>query len=315
MESILSNKKIGIITGSWSGERVEAIISGKNLLNTLAEQGIKSDLLIIPETWDILPMLVNANFDFIFLETTEEVPIQPFLNALGIPHTGSNFFINALSLNKNYVKTLLRNEGLNVPGGVVVRREDAIDTNSIKYPSIVKPVGSGSSCGVSLVKDYSRLQSSLNDAFLHDTEVLIEPYLDGQEITIPIIGDFLLPMVKINSPIGFWDEKRKSNLEVSFKAIPYSEIEMYKKMQNIVNKIRKLFKFENFWRIDTIFKDGEFSILEINSLPCMSGGITGLLPCAEKELGWTHFQFLTKVAEESMQRFNIESKHVLRKID
>lgn len=302
-KSILHKKRIGIIAGSWTAEREETIVLGEHLKRVLHENGVEADLRIVGENKNLLSFLRDFNVDFAFLETTEEIPIQPILDSLGIAYCGSANLEVALSMNKQYIKDILGCNGVVVPKGVCLNKEQFTNGNYLnsKFPVVVKPNSCGSSCGVSLVTKKNSLISAVKEAFRHGDKVIIENYISGKEITIPIVNGKILPMVKIKSNSGFWTAEEKCNLEVNFEVIPLCEKEMYKKAGALIKKINEIFDFKSFWRVDTIYHNGIFYVLEINTLPCMAGGERGIIPCSLKEIDWTYFEFLSKIAEKAIR--------------
>lgn len=315
MQSILKKLKIAIITGGWSGERHENIGVARNMERILVSNGVKPTMIVLDNSFDILPQLENLDIDFAFISVTEEVPIQPFLDALGIPYNGSSNLATSLSINKKFIKIILQANNITCPRDILIEKDKPFSKTKVFYPCVVKPLRSGSSCGVSLVKDKKGLNDAIEIAFKQDSKVLIEEYIDGQEITIPVLGDFVMPSVKITSESGIWDEERKSNLDVTFEAIKLNKNKLNRIIQKTVNQIRDIFELESFWRIDAIYKNDSLYILEINTQPHLPGGVTGMFPASCGVLGWTHFDFLTKIAEEVLKRKKTSYKHTIKIVD
>lgn len=313
--SILKDTKVAIITGGWTGERNENIAIARNIEKTLIANDVNPKFIILDETHDILPQLKNVDVDFVFVSITEEVPIQPILDLLGIPFNGSSNMATSMSLNKKFIKIILEASGVNCPKDVVFQKNTSYPKIPFSYPYVVKPLRSGSSCGVSLAKNKSQLDKAIKLAFMHDSKILIEEYIDGQEVTIPVIGKLIMPGVKITSDSGIWDEERKNNLKVDLKVVTSKEKELNRLIKEVIIKMINTLELESFWRADAIYKNGKLYILEINTQPCMAGGKTGLLPTSCSLLDWSHFDFLTHIATEAINRKKTNYKHVLKIVD
>lgn len=312
MKSILKNIKVAIITGGWTGERNENIAIARNIEKNLIAGGVMPKFVILDKTHDILPQLENLDVDFAFASITEEVPIQPILDMLGIPFNGSSNMATSMSLDKKFIKVILESNGITCPKDIIFQRNRPFPKIPFSFPYVVKPLRSGSSCGISLAKNTLELEKAIDLAFLHDTKILIEEYINGQEVTIPIIGNFIMPGVKVTSDSGIWDEERKNNLKVNLKVVQPKEEKLNKLIKETMLKMKNVFDLESFWRADTIYRNRKLYVLEINTQPCMAGGSTGLLPTSYSLLGWTHFDFLTEVATEALSRKKTTYKHVVK---
>lgn len=317
MNHDLRNYKVVVIGGGWTGERDANSFSAKNVIKHLSQNGVNCFYLEIDPSKDIFPQLEMLDADFAFLTVTEEVPIQPFLDALGIPYNGSSNLTTALSLNKKFVKTLLKEFGVTLPKDIVVLDSDRVKDvpSGFNLPLIVKPVSSGESCGLSLVKDANEFNNALFEAFKHDKEALVEEYIEGQEITIPVIGDLILPGVKITSKSGVWDIEKKDNLDVEMSAVSNTETELVNLIEELVGKIKKCFDIKSFWRADVIYKNGKLYFLEINTQPCLAGGQTGLIPTSIKSRGWNHYNFLSYVANDVLVNYKQKFHHKIKIVD
>lgn len=305
--------RVLVIGGGWTGERDSNSLSAKNVMKHLTQNGVNAQYLEIDESQDLLSQLAGISADFAFLTVTEEVPIQPFLDAMGIPYNGSSNATTTLSLNKKYVKTILHSIGVLTPKDIVVKDTkeiDGIDWHT--FPCIVKPVSSGESCGLSLVKSKDSLKAAVIEALKFDSEALVEEYVDGQEITIPVIGTKILPGVKITSKSGVWDYERKDNLDVVLSAVQPDEIGVNKQIKNMIKKISSTILLKSFWRLDTIYKDNRLYFLEINTQPCLAGGQTGLIPTSIKGLNWNHYEFLSHIAEDMLSNYKRKWEHIIR---
>ena len=140
------------------------------------------------------------------------------LDLLDIPYQGSGVLGSALGMNKLASKHLYEKSGLLVPPYVVIGQNDALDADEyakrLGLPLVVKPVGSGSSVGISIVKSKDSLKEAVDKAFEQDSMVLIEAYIDGIELTGGVIGNNpveALPIIEIipSESYDFFDYEAK----------------------------------------------------------------------------------------------------------
>ncbi|MWL74513.1 D-alanine--D-alanine ligase, partial [Escherichia coli] len=140
------------------------------------------------------------------------------LELIGLPYTGSGVMASAISMDKLRSKLLGQGAGLPVaPWVAVTRREfelglpDSVISRiaALGLPVIVKPSREGSSVGMSKVDNAGDISSALALAFQHDEEVLIEKWLSGPEFTVAMLGEEILPSIRIQPAGTFYDYEAK----------------------------------------------------------------------------------------------------------
>ena len=123
--------------------------------------------------------------------------MQGALELLGIPYTGSGVMASAIAMDKVMTKRVWLAEGLPTPRYVLLRRGDLAAASSVRavpdelgLPLIVKPPREGSSIGVTKVQGYSR-DAGRGGRWppRYDADVLCEEFIDGDEVTCPVLGD------------------------------------------------------------------------------------------------------------------------------
>src|SRR3989338_3908257 len=163
---------------------------------------------------DHASIIKNNKIDMIFIAmhgpNGEDGTIQGFLELLGIPYTGSGGLASALGMDKIYSRRLFVQAGLRVPKYLVLSKNDAPNKifKTLKLPLFVKPSNQGSSVGVSKVAKKSDLKKALDSAFRYSNLVIIEEYLEGKVITVPVLGNEnpkALPVVEIVPKSDFFD--------------------------------------------------------------------------------------------------------------
>jgi D-alanine-D-alanine ligase len=226
---------------------------------------------------------------FVHGTPVEDGKLQNYFDILGIKYVSTSSFISALTFNKYYCNKLLSSFGLNIAKSVLIIDLENIDidyiSNYISYPCFVKPNNSGSSFGVSKIKNKEDLLSAIKKAFLEGGEVIIEEFLDGIEVTqgffVSNIRKIIMPIIEISSSSEFFDFEAKYTDGVTEEIIPARiNTEIEKKCYEVTEKISNIFQFKNFVRVDYILKEDKVYILEINTIPGMTEN--SLIPKAIK---------------------------------
>jgi len=294
--------KFAIITGGWSYERDENIHAAEDVYNSLSGYHDVKKFIFFPdlipeENKELLLSLKHFNPDFTFLCTTEELPIQGVLEFFGLKYSGSNVLTTALSLDKDKCKRLFQTVNIQTPQGILLRKGETIpDPLPFPFPLIVKPNDSGSSCGVRLIKEPLDLSSALDHAFLFSQQVLIEEYISGTEVTVPMLGDLILPPIEIFQKSGkaIFDYESKSNFKENVEyRIADLEREIFQNLKQTMRTLKSLFSIKSIFRADFIIKGKEIFLLELNTLPCLANGMMGV---SARGYGWTYDQLLMHIA-------------------
>src|SRR5690606_34220097 len=200
--------KIAVLSGGTSAERDVSLNSGAAVLAGLREGGVDAHL-VDPKDVDVT-RLKEMGFDKVFIALHgrggEDGSLQGLLELIGMPYSGSGVMASAISMDKLRSKLLWQGARLSVaPWVALTRREFEMglndDVNSrivgLGLPVIVKPSREGSSVGMSKVTEAADLTQALALAFQHDEEVLIEKWLSGPEFTVAMLGEEILPSIRI----------------------------------------------------------------------------------------------------------------------
>jgi D-alanine-D-alanine ligase len=213
--------KVAVLLGGRSAEREISLMSGGGVLAALKSQGIDAHPFD-PAERDLAD-LRREGFARCFIALHgrhgEDGTVQGALELLGLPYTGSGVMASAVAMDKVMTKRLWLADGLPTPRSVVlgagehdlahVRRVP----DTLGLPLIVKPPHEGSSIGVTKVAGYSQMQAAVALAAKYDAEVLCEEFIEGEEVTCPVLGEGAtaraLPVVKIVAPEGAYDYQNK----------------------------------------------------------------------------------------------------------
>jgi D-alanine-D-alanine ligase len=213
--------KVAVLMGGTSAEREISLMSGSGVLAALRSQGVDAHAFDPAERE--LSDLKRDGFQRCFIALHgrhgEDGTVQGALELLGIPYTGSGVMASAVAMDKVMTKRVWLHEGLPTPRYVVLGagEHDPTHTRTVPdtlgLPLIVKPPHEGSSIGVTKVAGYSQMLGAVELAARHDAEVLCEEFIEGEEVTCPVIGSGAdaraLPVVKIVAPEGAYDYQNK----------------------------------------------------------------------------------------------------------
>ena len=231
----------------------------------------------------------------------EDGTIQGFLELLGVFYTGSGVLASALGMDKISSRKLFTQTGLNVPIYLLLSKDDSQNVvfKRFKLPIFVKPSNQGSSVGVSKVTKKFDLKKALKLAFGFGDLVIVEEYIKGREITVPILGNdnpTALPVVEIISKTDFFDYKAKYDEKLCDEIVP---AKISKKLTIDAQKAAivayQALGCRGFGRVDMIIKDGKIYVLEVNTIP----GLTpvSLFPKSAASAGIVYTKLLDRIIE------------------
>jgi len=303
---------IALLSGGISSERDVSIASGNQVYEALDRD--KYEVIRYDPKTD-LPKLVAdaANIDaaLIILHGPygEDGTVQGLLDLLNIPYQGSGVLGSAIGMNKLVSKQRYQDAGLPVAPSMSFQSIDMIKTREVVdklgLPLVVKPVTSGSSIGLSMVKSEDALNDALQKAFAEDHEVMIEAYVKGIELTGGVIGNnelLALPLVEIipGEAFDFFDYTAKYTPGASEEVCPARIDEaMAEKAQTYAKIAHRALCCKGYSRTDMILTDGKIYVLETNTIPGMTP--TSLLPQAAEVAGISFSRLLDKLIELSLE--------------
>ena len=308
----MKKRTIALLSGGISSEREVSISSGDQVYEALDHN--KYDIIRYDPKTD-LPKLVSdaskidAALIILHGPFGEDGTVQGLLDLLDIPYQGSGVLGSALAMNKLASKHLYEKAGLLVPLYVLIGQKDNLDADAcvqkVGLPLVVKPVGSGSSVGISIVKSKDLLEEAVNKAFEQDSMVLIEMYIDGIELTGGVIGNDqleALPIIEIvpDKSFEFFDYEAKYTAGATNEICPARINDMMtQKAQKIAKTAHRALFCKGYSRTDMILKDQDMYVLETNTIPGMTA--TSLLPLAAGKAGIPFSQLLDRLIELSIE--------------
>ncbi|ORM64087.1 D-alanine--D-alanine ligase [Pantoea rodasii] len=299
-------EKVAVLMGGTSAEREVSLMSGSAVLAGLREMGIDAHGV---DTRDVSVLDLKAQGfakTFIALHGRggEDGTLQAVLEFLQLPYTGSGVMASAITMDKLRSKLLWQGRGL--PSGKFVwltrqqheqglsaETRDAID--ALGLPLFVKPSCEGSSVGISRVNTLEALPAALNEAFRHDSDVLIEAFLSGAEYTVGIVGDEILPSIRIKTASEFYDYEAKYISDDTEYFCPSGlRAEQEAELQTLVWAAWRALGCSGWGRVDVMADgDGNFQLLEVNTSPGMTSH--SLVPMAAKQAGYSFPQLVARI--------------------
>ena len=164
-------------------------------------------------------------------------------------------------------------------------------------PLFVKPSSEGSSVGISRVNQPSELPAALEEAFRHDDDVLVEKFLSGPEYTVAILGEQILPSIRIQPASDFYDYEAKYISDDTQYFCPSGlSAEKEAELRELVLNAWRTLGCSGWGRVDVMMDgDGSFYLLEVNTSPGMTSH--SLVPMAAKQAGMSFSQLVARILE------------------
>ncbi|GLS82200.1 D-alanine--D-alanine ligase [Paraferrimonas haliotis] len=299
--------KVAVLLGGHSAEREISLKSGAAVLNALLEEGVDA-ISFDPANRNISELLtlgVDRAFIALHGRGGEDGTMQGALQTLGIKYTGSRVLGSALAMDKGLCKQIWRNLGLTTAPYRLIEQAQfsEMDCQAVLAQlggvAMVKPVCEGSSVGMAKVSDADQLQQALTLAFKYDAQVLVEQWLTGQEYTVAIVADNVLPSIRMTTPNEFYDYQAKyqSNTTEYFCPSGLSEDEEADIAQ-LSLAAYKAVGVSGWGRVD-LMRDaqGRFNLLEVNTAPGMTE--KSLVPQAARQAGISFNELVLTITKEA----------------
>ncbi len=290
--------KVAVLLGGTSAEREISLLSGHGVLAALRSQGVDAHAFDPAERE--LGELRREGFVRCFVALHgrhgEDGTVQGALELLGVPYTGSGVMASAIAIDKVMTKRVWIAEGLPTPKFVRLsaaeqgREQLRAVPDVLGLPLVVKPPREGSSIGITKVMGYSQMQGAVELARGFDADVLCEEFIEGDELTCPVLGEGAdaraLPVVRIVAPDGAYDYQNKYFTDVVRYecpcGLPPGEEE---EIQRIVLAAYRVLGCRGWGRADLMLRksDRKPFLLEMNTSPGMTSH--SLVPISARAAG------------------------------
>ncbi len=295
---IASLGKVAVLMGGTSAEREISLMSGTGVLAALRSRGVDAHAFD-PADRDLVELRQEAFarcFVALHGRHGEDGSVQGALELLGIPYTGSGVMASAICMDKVMTKRVWIAEGLATPRFVrlAADQQSRAQTRAVPdvlgLPLIVKPPREGSSIGITKVAGYSDMQGAVELAARYDADVLCEEFIDGDELTCPVIGEGAdaraLPVVRIVAPEGAYDYQNKYFTDVVRYDCPCAlEAGEAAAIQALVLAAYRTLGCRGWGRADLMLRasDRKPFLLEMNTSPGMT--THSLVPMSARAAG------------------------------
>lgn len=301
--------KIAVLFGGTSAERDVSIASGAQVVQALREAGhdviavdtargvlnagdeerlLASGVAAMPPGQEQLDLLRTGNpaalteapefrgTDVVFIAlhggTGEDGTIQALLDLVGIPYTGSGHLASAVAMDKDVSKRLFRDAGIPTPDWLMAPAPAEVVEERLGYPVVVKPNAQGSTVGLTVVKRRDGLEAAVAEAFRYDRDVMLEQFITGRELTVPIVGDEALPVGEVIPKHEIFDYECKYQPGMAEEIFPAELGRAEARMvQALALGAHRALKLAGYSRVDFRMDDqGTVWCLEANTAPGMT---------------------------------------------
>ena len=284
--------KVAVLMGGPSGEHDISLRSGRGVLEALLRRQWVAEPVVIPQAATIeeaceyarrVVQRIGPDVAFIALHGPfgEDGTIQQLCDELHVAYTGSTAATSRLGMDKAASKKRFEEAGLRVPRGQTINL-DKPDRRGLRlaYPLVVKPVGQGSSLGVSIVRHENQLPEALVEAGQYGNRLLLEEFIPGRELTVGVFGEDALPIVEVRPSHPFFDYATKYTAGMTDYLVPAPlPAEIAAAVQAAGLKAHRALGCRHLSRTDLILNaDNVPVILEVNTIPGFTP--TSLLPKA-----------------------------------
>ena len=294
-----------VLKGGLSAEREISLRSGHAVYCGLQRLGVQSSVIdvgdnIISDLTKVKPDLV---FNMLHGKGGEDGVIQGLLETMGIPYTGSHVLASALAMDKVKCKLIWQKLGLNTADFVVLNDQVAWQGVIDKFGrTVVKPVNGGSSLGISIVDNAGDLQEEYLASLKFDKQVMAEKYIEGKELSTPVLEDQLFPTIQLETDRDFFDFEAKYKDENSrIICPPELSAEKQMELELLIRNAYQSLCCAGLARVDVMQDcEGEFFLLELNTVPGMTNH--SFVPMSAKKIGIDFDELLLRILEVNLKQ-------------
>ncbi|MBL4820690.1 MAG: D-alanine--D-alanine ligase [Gammaproteobacteria bacterium] len=290
--------RVAVLMGGTSAEREISLLSGAAVLGGLESAGL--NVIGIDAGNDLIDQLQVVRPDRVFNmlhgRGGEDGAVQGLLNSLQIPFTGSDILGSALSMDKLKSKLIWKQLGLETPDFQVLHADSdwpgVMDQLGV---AVVKPVNEGSSIGMSIARTAAQLKEAFYTAQEFDFLVLAEQHIEGEEYSLSILQQIVLPAIQLKTDREFYDFDAKYCASNTEYICPVDlSVEPLDKLNSLSMSAFNCLGCEGWGRVDVMRNtEGEFLLLEVNTVPGMTDH--SLVPMAAKQAGISYEDLLLQI--------------------
>jgi D-alanine-D-alanine ligase len=293
--------KVAVLLGGKSAEREVSLKSGAMVLGALRARGVDAHPFDPAELG--LDALIESRYDRVFIALHgrfgEDGTVQGVLEWLGIPYTGSGVLASALAMDKLRTKLLWRASALPTPPYEILHADSDLSAVAARLglPLMVKPVCEGSSLGMSKVREAGALDEAYTLAVNYDRVVMAEKFIEGPELTVGILGDEVLPIIKLETPRDFYDYQAKYIADDTRYILPCGLPPVREReLQALSREAFAALGCRGWGRVDLMLDaSGTPQLLEVNTAPGMTDH--SLVPMAARAVGLSYEDLCLRILE------------------
>lgn len=309
--------RVLVLMGGVSSEREVSLSTGHAVAEGLKEAGRTVSM------YDLNPVAGRGVVDLITSDSLEECDvvfialhggegedgrIQALFDLIGKPYTGSGVGASSICMNKAISKMIMERLGIAtpawdlLPGGIDGKGASAAVERLGGLPIVVKPVDQGSTIGITIVEGAEDLDGAIRLAREYSPDVLLEEYIDGRELSVPVIEDEIYPVVEIRPKEGFYDYERKYTKGMTLYDCPADLPEdLRMRIESEAFKAYRTMGCEGFARVDVrLGNDGVPYFLEVNTIPGMTE--TSLVPMGAAARGISFAGLVDRIALYALKK-------------
>tara|TARA_R110001606_G_scaffold154277_2_gene295907 strand:- start:2310 stop:3251 length:942 start_codon:yes stop_codon:yes gene_type:complete len=304
-----SHGKVVVVYGGTSAEREVSLKSGAAVLEALQRKGIdacgydpRDNGLVGLE--QLAPSVV---FVALHGRGGEDGTLQGALELLNIPYTGSGVLASALGMDKQRTKQVWSAVGLPTPESIML--DAGSDWSAVVaqlgLPLIVKPVHEGSTLGISIVKSQAALEAAYHEAAQFDARVMAERFIVGDEYTVALLGNQVLPAIRVEVPGGFYDYEAKYIANTTQYHLPCGlPTEQEAALADLCQQAFAAIGGVGWGRVDVMRdSEGRFWLLEVNTVPGMTDH--SLVPQAAAHAGISFDELVMEILNTAGRQLSL----------
>ncbi len=296
--------RVAVLYGGLTAEREVSLNSGAAVLQGLLAAGVDAHGIDVGA--DIISVLQQGRFDRVFNilhgRMGEDGVIQGALELMGLPYTGCGVMASAVCMDKLASKRIWQGAGLPTPAYRVLTAETdfAEVVAELGLPLVVKPVGEGSSVGLSKVKHAEQLASAYQQAAQCDTTVLAEQWINGAEYTVSVIDGEVLPAIRIEPAGELYDYTAKYLSDDTQYHCPCGlSVADEQAIQQLALQAFQVLNGRSWGRVDLMRgADGCNWLIEVNTNPGMTDH--SLTPKAAAAVGMSFSALVVRILETTL---------------
>ncbi|MFA7185666.1 MAG: UDP-N-acetylmuramate dehydrogenase [Victivallales bacterium] len=298
--------KIAVLEGGDSSEREVSLKSGAAVSNALRNAGYMVEEIDIKDC-GLSDKILSADAVFPALHGGwgENGDIQKLLEDAGVKFVGCGSEASRLVFDKLPSKKLMDAEGIPTPQWCVVTEAEPDLPESMDFPVVLKAPRQGSTVGIFIVNTLDDYEKILPEAFKYDSELLVERFIKGSELTVAVVNDEVMPGIEIVTPTGFYDYDAKyihNNGETQYLCPPVSlSAETQDYAAELALKFYRAAGCRDLLRVDfMVAEDGAPYMIEGNNIPGFTE--SSLVPKAFRQSKGSMEKLCTSLAQAALKR-------------